>query len=153
MIEFGPMTYTDIPEVINLGLQLHKESVHSKWEYDEAFTMDLVGKVLLDVEHETFHSDLAKEDGKIIGMLFGLQYSPAFVKAKVAADIMLYVIPEKRNGTLALKLIRTFEKWARYHKLSGIQLGTTTGINSERTSKFYNRLGYNYSNYILTKDL
>lgn len=59
-----------------------------------------------------------------------------------ASDLMLYVVPEKRGSTIAHRIIKKYEEWAISQNVTEISLGISTGISVERTSKFYEALGY-----------
>ena len=150
MITYQTMDYADIPAVISLGSLMHQESRYSQWPYDEDYCSDIADRVIN--EPDNFYSNIAKENNEILGMMFWMRTRPPFCKADIATDLLLYVHPEKRNCSMAVRLIKGYERWARYQNLSGIQIGVTTNINPERTAKFYNRLGYSYSGYLMTKD-
>lgn len=148
MIQYSQMDYADIPEVISLGAQMHKESRYAKYPYDEDYCLDMAGQVIKD---DMFYSGLAKENEELIGMIFGFLNKVPFCKAISAGDLLFYVHPEKRNGKVALHLVRDFEKWARYHNVEEIQMGISADINPDRVAKFYNRLGYDYHGHFMIK--
>ena len=69
-----------------------------------------------------------------------------------ASDLMLYVVPEKRGSTIAHRIIKKYEEWAISQNVTEISLGISTGISVERTSKFYEALGYRQKSVTYVKN-
>jgi GNAT superfamily N-acetyltransferase len=59
-----------------------------------------------------------------------------------ACDLILYVKPESRGTPAALSLVKEFEIWAKDMGAVEVMLGTSTGIDAEKTACLYERLGY-----------
>ena len=59
-----------------------------------------------------------------------------------AQDLGLWVLPKKRGTWAAKKLLDTFEYWAKKRGCKEIMLSITSNINQDRTSQFYEKLGY-----------
>lgn len=57
-------------------------------------------------------------------------------------DMLLYVAPERRGGMSAPKLIRGYVKAAQEMGVADIKIGTSTGIESERTLRLFERMGF-----------
>lgn len=94
---------------------------------------------------------IAEEAGRIIGMMGGFVAEHFFGHDRIASDYVLYVKPEHRRGTAAVRLIRTFEKWAAEQGVRAIQPGVTTGVANDRVRDLYVRLGYEPNGYTLIK--
>jgi GNAT superfamily N-acetyltransferase len=65
----------------------------------------------------------------------------------------LFVAPERRGGTLALRLIRIFEQWAKQRGASKVWLGQSVNHRRDSTLKFFERLGYECQGFITCKDI
>ena len=151
MIIYTEMLEKDVPEVIELGARMHQESRYNRWEYDKNYCAEMAKRVLS--EKGLFFSDIAREEGKLVGMMFGFLNRIPFCNASAAIDLIVYVIPEKRNGRLAMKLIKDYERWARIVGAEEIQLGVSSGTNPDKVAKFYNRLGYTSYGHFLRKEV
>lgn len=76
------------------------------------------------------------------GYMIGSLADYGFSDAMFAYDRLLYVTQNMRGSVAARMLITAFETWARYHGAQRVLLGVTTGVHTERTEQFYNKLGY-----------
>lgn len=86
---------------------------------------------------------VAEDQGSIRGFMLGCVI-PHWFSTKIthAADLLLYVHPDFRNGAYAVRLIREFEKWAVHVGCTRLRLSTSTGFQEDRTKALYTRLGY-----------
>lgn len=71
----------------------------------------------------------------------------------IALDIVLYVLPEYRAKGAGLKLIRSYEDWARSKSCRHISLSCSSLLREDRTYKLYERLGYNHLGAQFLKEL
>lgn len=94
---------------------------------------------------------VVEEDGVVTGMIAGIVCEHFFGKDKYVSDLAVYVQPEKRGGSAALRLIRAFEEWSFKHGACEVLLGVSTGIEMERTVALYQRLGYTLTACALIK--
>jgi GNAT superfamily N-acetyltransferase len=76
------------------------------------------------------------------GFVIGSLADYGFADARFAYDRLLYVAPTMRGSVAARMLIGAFETWARDNGAQRVLLGVTTGVHTERTEQFYNKLGY-----------
>lgn len=76
------------------------------------------------------------------GFLVGSLADYGFTDARYAYDRMVYVAQHRRGGIAARMLIEAFERWALDRGAVHVLLGITTGVHTERTEAFYNKLGY-----------
>ena len=49
--------------------------------------------------------------------------------------------PSKRNGTVAIRLVRAFQEWAKLKGAKQIYMGIGTGVNVEGTTRLYESQG------------
>lgn len=130
---------TDIHAVIAMGKAMHDESSLSDMTFD------------VDKCEQWFFSALenglvviAENDGKYLGMLGAGTGELDFSKDKIAFDHLVYVIPEYRGTRLAERMIKVYILWAKEMgvKEGRINIGINSGINTERTERFYRKLGF-----------
>jgi GNAT superfamily N-acetyltransferase len=76
--------------------------------------------------------------GIMVGVVAPYLCGPEFY----ACDLILYVKPESRGTPAALSLVKEFEIWAKEMGAVEVMLGTSTGIDAEKTACLYERLGY-----------
>lgn len=91
--------------------------------------------------------------GVLIGMFVGFVMQHIFSTASYASDMALYVSPEERGGTLAVRFLRRFEEWARTAGAAELVPGISTEVEVERTARLYERLGYKRSGLIMRRSL
>lgn len=101
--------------------------------------------------HELFEATLQNKDqccfllwknGKCVGLFAGMAISHFFTDDVYASDLMFYVIPEQRKTRAALLLVRAFERWAAMRNCVEVSVGISTGVDTEKVAKFYEKLGY-----------
>lgn len=139
----------DIDEVLVMAKAMHAEAPEYR---DMDFSEEKVRRMLramcgtLLVPASTC-ALVAEDGGKLIGMIGGFAVEHFFGHDKTASDYALYVRPEHRGGTAAVRLILQFEKWAIAQGVRTIVPGVTTGTNNEVASGLYARLGYERNGY------
>lgn len=70
-----------------------------------------------------------------------------------ACELLLYVLPEKRKTSAALRLIKAWESLARGRGAKAMSVGSSTGYRTETVMKLYERQGYAPSGVSMRKDL
>lgn len=107
---------------------------------DDRKLADYIAKVIRSSDHAVLlHESAAGIDGIYIGMLV----QQFFTFETTAMDVLFYVRPERRGSRAAVRLFRAFKAWAKSSGAKAIQVGTMTGIDPARTSKFYRGMGLN----------
>lgn len=149
MVKVRAATEDDLPAILEMGRALHAESPrYAAMSYNEAKVEALALRVI-----PTGGTLVAEKDGKIIGMLAGYVAEHWFSDDKVASDFTFYIRPEhRRTGKAALLLVRAFERWAVERGAKDIMPGVSTQIDVERTTRFFEKLGYTvYGNALLKR--
>lgn len=91
--------------------------------------------------------------GTLIAFMCGT-LSETFLNDEVNAyEKGLFVAPEHRGGSLAVRLVRNFEAWAKKAGASNVWMGQSVGQNRESTLKFFERLGYKCQGFTTCKKL
>ncbi|WP_252152443.1 GNAT family N-acetyltransferase [Acinetobacter terrae] len=67
----------------------------------------------------------------------------------MAFDYCLFVRPENRGSRTAYLLIKAFIEWAKEAGANWIQCGTATGLQTEKTVRFYEKMGFTHTGSFL----
>lgn len=148
MIEIVDLTPERVGDLIRMARAMHAESpVYSPHPFEEA---KLAGWAKLCIENDDWLCLLALEEGRAIGFIAVGSVDMLFSSARTVDDLGLYVVPEKRGTTAAVRLVRSMEGWAT-GRGAVIRLGVTTGTNAAQAQRFLERLGYVQTGTLLTK--
>jgi len=123
----------DLPVLVALGKSMHCESRYKKLRFDE-------NKVAVFFENLINGGGcvfVAEKNGEIIGGFAGYASEHYFSPDVVASDIALFILPEHRGGTTAFRLIKAFCAWAKFRGAAMTFIGTTTGVEPEKTAKLF----------------
>lgn len=132
----------DTADVIRLGLMMHEESPNYR---EFGFAPNKIAQIsqAIFANPDQLHAWTAEDDkGQIIGFLAVMVQEYFFSYSLHAVDLALYMHPEYRGGTAALRLIARAEEWARSRGCLEMRFGETAGIAPEAVSRLYKALGY-----------
>lgn len=139
MISVREATQSDVADIVLLGKALHKNSSYACKAFSDDKASSMVSMM---IDSESDCALVAEDEQEVIGyFLGGLNYE-WFSDELLAFDYSVYVSPLKRNGWTAIKLFDLFERWAKEKGATFINIGVTTAINENKTTRFYNYLGY-----------
>lgn len=134
-----PATHEDIPRLVELGEEMHKESRFACLPFDEDKVRRLFAHL---IESPDGLMIVAEENGVVIGGFAGMVHEYYFSRAKLACDFALFVCHEYRGGMAAPRLMKAYIAWAKERGALMIQAGITTGVHVEQTSRLYEKLGF-----------
>lgn len=139
--------FDDIPALLALSRAMHAESPRFRGlPFDEVKVL-----TLLDALVRSGGVHIAENEGRLVGMVCGFVTEHFFGPVKIASDFALYVTPAHRGASVASRLVKAFETWARSMGADEITLGVSTEVHAERTAQLYERLGYARSGIVLRK--
>lgn len=142
-------TFDDKYALLELGRKMHAESPRfSKLEYSDAKAEQLFNVLLSNPNGVVL---IADDESQIIGMMAGFASEHFFSQQLFASDFVLFIEPEHRGGTAAMRLVKEFEKWATDLGVAEIVLGISTEVHAERTAELYGRLGFDRSGFTMIK--
>lgn len=149
MIAVMPLREGEEHHVLALAKAMHAESpVYSPYPFDDDRLLEWIN---LCLTHEDWLCLVAWDEGlEPIGFIAVGSGPMLFSKTRNVDDLGLYVRPEWRGTTAAVRLVRQMEGWAK-SKGAVIRLGVTTGTNSAQAVKFLERFGYRQTGVLLTK--
>lgn len=132
--------------MVEIGASMHQESRYRSFNFDG----DKIAK--------TFKSLIQSPQGLVLvagdpiyGFFVGYVCHMWFGMDLEANDLVLYLLPEKRLGSCAARMVSTYKEWAKGLGAKDIKIGVSTGIQQERTELFFERMGFRHfaSNHAL----
>ena len=128
----------DIGSCVELAQKFWEETDYSHIEFIPTCTAQ---RFALCMEHGLF--SVVERDGRIIGTTAGLT-SPLLCNSyvKVGAELIWYVYPEERRGSVGIKLLRHIEQSARDVGCRLWSMMALEAVNPELAEKLYLREGY-----------
>ena len=84
---------------------------------------------------------IAEDDDRPIGFLISDIGEYAVGKQKIAKNLELYVVPEKRGGKAGLMMMRNFIKWAEMNNATEIIFAPSSMNKINKFDAFAKRLG------------
>ena len=130
----------DLPAVIELGSQMHRESVYSKFDFDE----NKLGRLLYNhiINPKTLFAYVGTSKGALNGVFLGSIGEHYFGTDLIASDTLWYVSPQSRGSRVGLQLLRAFENWAKERDAAEIYVGVSSGLSADKTGTMLQKLGY-----------
>ena len=133
-------TENDIENILKLGKELHNESpVFNVYKWNDEKAKRFVSDLVAD-EYQC--GILAYDGDELVGMILGCIESFYFSNETSLDEHFVYIKEHKRGTKLVFKLIKEWVNWGKQYNVSDIWLKSTTGINSDKTNKLFNRLGF-----------
>ncbi len=140
MISVREAKQQDINQLVLLCEALHRES--DVYQLQPFLADQLAVKIAHGMSFQHNLVLIAEDDSGVIGYFMGGITEGFINHQRTAFDYSVYVLPNKRNGRVAIKLFKAFEAWAIDNNASYFRVGITTDIHTEKTSKFYQCLGF-----------
>jgi len=136
--------------MIELGRQMHEASTYAPLKFSPAKCVTMAGSAM---NNENLFAFVAEDEEtlELYGMIIGMVYENFFCEGKISGDLLLYVHPDKRGGTIGIRLLKLYEAWAKKQGVILITLGISTGTDIERTAALYEKMGYEKVGYQFTK--
>lgn len=82
---------------------------------------------------------VAELEGRVVGMIAAVAMEELVAKTPMLDEMVWWVEPEHRAGSIGPKLLGSLEKWARQKGLSMVKMVAPAGSG---VGKYYKRLGY-----------
>tara|TARA_B100000780_G_scaffold97489_1_gene67955 strand:+ start:829 stop:1287 length:459 start_codon:yes stop_codon:yes gene_type:complete len=135
-----PIEPKDLPGAIDLGFQMHQESVYQHFNYDP----NKCGRLIYDfmTNPDTRFAYVGTFDGELNSILLGSIGEHYFGTDLIASDTVWYVSAQSRGSRVGLQLLRAFEKWAKERNAAEIYMGISSGLSADKTGAMLQKLGY-----------
>lgn len=130
----------DWPQVVRLAADMHMETEFRRYRFSIEKVEQLYAVLLKD--QENFFAVVAEHEGELCGFMAGFLCEHFFSADKYASEMLFYVSPKWRGSSAALRMVRAFEAWAMERPVLDIMTGISSGVGVDRTSNFYEKLGY-----------
>ncbi len=147
------ITYDDAQQCIDLGQIIHDISSYKDREYHHEKVRKLINICSAHMVGDTdeFCGFVAEDKGKIVGIMLGYSDEYYFGTDKLCYENAFMVHPDYWGSTAAMRLVKALDRWAEEHNMRECLIGVTSGINSERISKFYTKMGFPLVGYFHKK--
>jgi hypothetical protein len=143
----------EIDKVIDFGNKFHKEAKgYNNIEFD-VDKLRHYGHNVWYKDPNWFHMAAFDENENVYGMFVGYVDEYYFSTQKYACDLILFIEETKRGGFAVVKMVRSFEKWAKAKGALEIRPAVTSGIDINRTKGFYEKMGYQITGHNFRKDI
>lgn len=138
----------DIDAMMALGRRLHGESRFRDVPLDDGRMAEIGRRGLAGGNPGLL---IAEHDGTLVGMAIVVLGEYFFSPARTATVQLLYVVPEARGGSAAVKLLRALRRWAADNHAHDLHVNVTTAIDAARTDRFLRHMGFRQTggNYVL----
>lgn len=136
-----PATEADVPAIIELGAEMHRESPRlASFSYSPGKVYELLD-VLIGCGGFAW---VSVADGRINGLMLGFVQEHWFSEDLAAQELALYIEPASRGSSSAARLIAQFKGWAAERGVmpGNIMAGISTGIHVEQTARLYEAFGF-----------
>ncbi len=143
-----PASAFDLPQLLDLGELMHAESPRfSRLTFSRARLHDTLRGLLT---HPGGFLWVGEEGETLVGGMAAVAAPHWASDDLLATDLALFVRPDHRGGLLPLRLVNRYRWWAAHEmKASIVQVGVTTGVQTETTAQLYERLGLKRCGVIL----
>lgn len=141
------LTDKDVEWIIDSLYLIREESPHySDRTADETHTRSCFGRML---DNPNFIGIKYGHMGFMLGAMADAWYSPDLI----AYEELLYVSPDHRGSSVAIRLVKEFVKIAEQASCTKVIAGATTDINDAGVLKLYHRCGFVRSGHLMVRKL
>lgn len=143
----------DFPQINDLGRWFQENSRYKNcgWSDGKAYGFVKSGS---DPSSDTFML-VAEEDGQVIGFFLGNVVEYFFSDKKIAQDLVLVFLPERRKsiGGAVSKMILEFCAWAETKDAVEVAVGITSGIAGDGYKHLLECHGFGEVGVVLKKEV
>jgi GNAT superfamily N-acetyltransferase len=150
MITVREYRSTDFARLVEMGRRFHAASDFHRFAYEPHELFKLSEAV---ESHPDLCGFVAEMRGEIIGMFVGGVTSFFFSTVRYGFDLCLFVDEGSRGGKAAMMLIARAAGWCRANGAQQMRFGAATGIEPERTDRFFRHMGFERGGVLYVKDL
>lgn len=133
----------DVPAFVEIGRRIHATTRFQIYPFQpEQVTRTLTQ--LINSKGGGKYVFLVAEDsaGVPAGGLIGCLEQHIFSDRPIANIVHFDVLPEKRMGGAALRLLTAFRKWAENRGVLELCAGVNSGEDLDKLDRFFKKLGY-----------
>jgi GNAT superfamily N-acetyltransferase len=113
------------------------EAFHAEADVGSTFSAEIFAGTLMRNEYVAIGAFV---NHMLVGVMVGVLVQQSMTVARMAQEIMWYILPEHRGNPDAAKMFDAFEDWAKVKKANVISMVSLEG--NPTVTKFYRRNGY-----------
>ena len=137
--------------LIALGKMMHEESpIYRDLPFD---VMKLKNLSSFIYESDLVRCLVAEKENKLIGMYIASVAPYWFSSSIMMIDTVLYVHPFHRGSSAVPRMLRKMREWGKSMGAIKSSVGVSSGIDTERTVCFFEKLGYDKAAILMQKDI
>lgn len=144
-----PATHADIPRLVELGVIMHATTNYSHLQYSH----EKVATFLASLISGMGVVFVAEVSGEVVGAICGAVTEQWFNDDLVAYEYCVFIEPSKRQGFIAMRLVLTFQEWAKIKGAKQIHFGVTTGPGSAAIARLYSRMGFKFNGPLMKMEV
>ena len=133
-------------QAMAIGRRMHQESRFKNFKFDETQIEKLLNSgrccVLLSII-----------DQQVVGFFVGVVTPQWFGPDLSGCDLGMYIDPEHRGGTTAMRFMKKFEEYCQQKGCVTIALGSSAEISTDAARRLYTGLGYKECGFLAHKEL
>ena len=137
-------------EIMSLAREMHSESVMREIPLAEDKLREQFAMASINPH---IYLRLWLHDGAVTGGLYGILSQPYWTHDFVACDRAWFVLPGRRGGIAAMRLLQDFEAWAKALGVRWIMPGQTTGVRMDDTRRLFEKAGYRVRGFNFIKEV
>lgn len=130
---------------LQLGRAMHQESRYKNYDYSDK-------KILQLLQNPNVFCACSMVNDTVVGFFIGIVQPLWFSEQKIGFDLALYILPEHRGGTYAIRLIKAFEAFCIEQGCVEINLSSSADISTELAQRLYAKLNYQPCGFISRKE-
>lgn len=143
-----PATADDLPSLLALGERMHAESPRfSRLRFDADRLRSTLSSLIGSDSGFLWVAENAA--GNLTGGMAAVVVQHWASSDLVATDLALFMDPSARGSLAPLRLLTRYRQWAAERGAKLIQVGVTTGVDTETTARLYEQLGFSRCGVIL----
>jgi hypothetical protein len=128
----------DIPQLVELGREIHAQSRYVSLPYGAKHTWGYLERVIPSKQHCLI---VAERDGELRGVLLA-SAKPYLFCAEVSAQIeVFYLQPTLRGTPVAVRMLAALRRWSENRDVAEIWMLDQWAANAERNKPLFERLG------------
>lgn len=141
---YRPADMADVPEIL---------AIVTRMVAGTAFRPPTEAKMRRLVAMGAYYTEGAWDGEHLVGFMCG-NLSETFLNDEVNAyDKGFYVVPERRGSSIAPRLLRNFETWARSHGAANVWICQSVAHEIDATRRYFERQGYECQGFNMRKKL
>lgn len=148
-MDIASISHVDHLQLLELGKDMHAESVYKDLDYDYTKLMEIGNH--LDRKEDGWFGVRIKLGHEIVAFFIGYETPYFFSQDRIAQELLLYVKPQYRGSSYAIRLIKAFEKWAKSIGVKKMLMSTSTKVKEEQTMRLFEKLGYTHAGHLYEK--